>query len=93
MVRELLKTLDSYAFTLMCIKIWLHKPMILLLRSRLSIKKKIQLIKRNILSKKKKKIQRLQGYGINQKNRNTIKKFRKHERITKMRFIWTPEIL
>lgn len=66
--------------------------MILLLRSRLSIKKKIQLIKRNkILSKKEKNVR---GYKDTVKTRKTgLKKFRKHERITKMKFIWTPEIL
>lgn len=91
MVCELLKKLDSYAFTLMCIKIWLHQPMILLLRSRLSIKEKLQLIKRNILSKKEKIFR---GYKDTVKTRKTgLKKFRKHERITKMKFIWSPEIL
>lgn len=63
------KKLDSYAFTLMCIKIWLHQPMILLLRSRLSIKKKIQLIKRNILSKKEKIFRGYKDTVKNQKNR------------------------
>ena len=51
-------------------KKWLHKPTILLLRSRLSKKeKRKKLMERNILSKKKG--QRVQGYDKKQNKTKT----------------------